>query len=107
MATIGELAQVAGPDMKGCVDDLCPYIMEMLQDSSSLSKREVALGWEGRLGSSWRTQGRLPWIPHACTMLCWRRADGRAAGGGKMHVFRTREYITVCILLSVLMSGIP
>ena len=27
MATIGELAQVAGSDMKNCVDELCPFIM--------------------------------------------------------------------------------
>ena len=49
MATIGELAQVAGPGMKACVDDLCPFIMDMLQDSTSLSKREVALWTFGQL----------------------------------------------------------
>lgn len=49
MAAIGELAQVARSDMKYCVDDLCPIIMDMLQDSSSLAKREVALWTFGQL----------------------------------------------------------
>ena len=49
MAAIGELAQVAREDMKYCVDDLCPIIMDMLQDSSSLAKREVALWTFGQL----------------------------------------------------------
>ena len=49
MAAIGELAQVAREDMKYCVDDLCPLIMDMLQDSSSLAKREVALWTFGQL----------------------------------------------------------
>ena len=43
MATVGELAQVAGVGMKPWLDDLCPIIMEMLQDSSSLQKREVGV----------------------------------------------------------------
>ena len=42
MATIGELAQVVGIGMKPWLEDLCPIIMDMLQDSSSLAKREVS-----------------------------------------------------------------
>ena len=49
MAAIGELAQVARGDMRYCVDDLCPLIMDMLHDSSSLAKREVALWSFGQL----------------------------------------------------------
>ncbi len=49
MAAIGELAQVAQEDMKYCLDELCPIIMDMLQDSSSLAKREVALWTFGQL----------------------------------------------------------
>ena len=49
MAAIGELAQVAREEMKYCVDDLCPIVMDMLQDSSSLAKREVALWTFGQL----------------------------------------------------------
>ena len=49
MAAIGELAQVARGDMRYCVDDLCPLIMDMLHDSSSLAKREVALWTFGQL----------------------------------------------------------
>ena len=49
MAAIGELAQVAREDMKYCVDDLCPIIMDNLQDASSLAKREVALWTFGQL----------------------------------------------------------
>ena len=49
MAAIGELVQVARGDMTPCVDALCPIIMEMLQDSSSLVKREVALWTFGQL----------------------------------------------------------
>ncbi len=49
MADMGELAQVAREDMWYCVDELCPVIMDMLQDSSSLAKREVALWTSGQL----------------------------------------------------------
>ncbi len=52
MAAIGELAQVARGDMRYCVDELCPIIVEMLQDSSSLAKREVALWTFGQLVES-------------------------------------------------------
>ena len=49
MAAIGELAQVAQQDMRYSVDKLCPITMDMLQDSSSLAKREVALWTFGQL----------------------------------------------------------
>jgi FKBP12-rapamycin complex-associated protein len=49
VATIGELVQVAREDMRGCVQDLCPILMTMLQDSSSLARREVALWTFGQL----------------------------------------------------------
>lgn len=42
MAAIGELAQVTGMDLKPWVGELCPIIMEMLQDAGSLPKREVS-----------------------------------------------------------------
>ena len=41
--------QVAREDMRGCVQELCPILMTMLQDSSSLAKREVALWTFGQL----------------------------------------------------------
>ena len=41
--------QVAREDMRGCVQELCPIVMAMLQDSSSLAKREVALWTFGQL----------------------------------------------------------
>ena len=43
MAAIGELAQVAGMGLRPWVNELCPIIMEMLQDASSIPKREVKL----------------------------------------------------------------
>ena len=49
MAAIEELTQVARSEMRYCVDDLCPIIMDMLQDSSSFAKREVALWIFGQL----------------------------------------------------------
>lgn len=49
MAACGELAQVALTDMRYSVDQLCPIIVDMLQDSSSLAKREVALWTFGQL----------------------------------------------------------
>ncbi|CAH1240669.1 MTOR [Branchiostoma lanceolatum] len=49
LSTIGELAQVGGLEMKKWVDELCPIILDMLQDSSSLAKREVALWTLGQL----------------------------------------------------------
>ncbi len=48
MADMWELAQVAREDMRYCVDKLCPVIMDMLQDFSSLAKR-VALCTSGQL----------------------------------------------------------
>ena len=41
LAAIGEQAQVSGVEMKKWMDDLLPIILDMLQDSSSLLKREV------------------------------------------------------------------
>lgn len=41
LAAVGELAQVAGTDMRKCLDELLPIILDMLQDSSSIQKREV------------------------------------------------------------------
>jgi FKBP12-rapamycin complex-associated protein len=49
MAAIGELAQVADSGLRPWVKDLCPIIMDMLQDASSLPKREVALWTFGQL----------------------------------------------------------
>ena len=43
MAAVGELAQVAGVTMRPWVDKLCPLLVEMLQDASSLAKREVSV----------------------------------------------------------------
>ncbi|KAF0036725.1 hypothetical protein F2P81_012037 [Scophthalmus maximus] len=40
LATIGELAQVSGLEMRKWMDELFPIIMDMLQDSSSLAKRQ-------------------------------------------------------------------
>ncbi|TRZ04833.1 hypothetical protein HGM15179_022274, partial [Zosterops borbonicus] len=41
LATIGELAQVSGLEMRKWVDELFIIIMDMLQDSSLLAKRQV------------------------------------------------------------------
>ena len=41
LAAIGEQAQVSGSEMDKWVDELLPIILEMLQDSSSIQKREV------------------------------------------------------------------
>ena len=41
LAAIGEQAQVSGVEMKKWMDDLLPIILDMLQDSSSLLRREV------------------------------------------------------------------
>ncbi|MBW00859.1 Serine/threonine-protein kinase mTOR, partial [Eschrichtius robustus] len=42
LATIGELAQVSGLEMRKWVDELFIIIMDMLQDSSLLAKRQVS-----------------------------------------------------------------
>lgn len=41
LAAIGEQAQVSGTEMSKWVDELLPIVLDMLQDSSSLQKREV------------------------------------------------------------------
>ena len=72
MAAIGELAQVAQTDMKYCLDELCPIIMDMLQDSSSLAKREVALWTFGQLVENTgyvRGQGVCAWEGCMCVEL--------------------------------------
>ncbi len=52
LAAIGEQAQVSGVEMKKWVDELLPTLQEMLQDSSSLTKREVALWTLGQVVES-------------------------------------------------------
>ncbi|XP_071946239.1 serine/threonine-protein kinase mTOR-like [Antedon mediterranea] len=52
LAAIGELSQVGGVEMRKWVGELLPIIIEMLQDSSSLNKREVALWTLGHLVES-------------------------------------------------------
>ncbi|XP_064598762.1 serine/threonine-protein kinase mTOR-like [Liolophura sinensis] len=52
LAAIGELAQVSGVDIRKWVDELLPIILEMLQDSSALQKREVALWSLGQMVES-------------------------------------------------------
>ncbi|CAH1772250.1 unnamed protein product [Owenia fusiformis] len=52
LAAIGEQAQVSGVEMKKWMDDLMPIILDMLQDSSSMQKREVALWTLGQLVES-------------------------------------------------------
>eukprot|EP00117_Sycon_ciliatum_P022702 scpid3014/ scgid19501/ Serine/threonine-protein kinase mTOR; FK506-binding protein 12-rapamycin complex-associated protein 1; FKBP12-rapamycin complex-associated protein; Mammalian target of rapamycin; Mechanistic target of rapamycin; Rapamycin and FKBP12 target 1; Rapamycin target protein 1 len=52
LVAVGQQAQVCGPDMLGHVPELCPLIIDMLQDSASTSKREVALWTLGQLLSS-------------------------------------------------------
>ncbi len=42
LAAVGELAHVSGNTMKKWIDELLVIILEMLQDSSSLQKREVS-----------------------------------------------------------------
>ncbi|GFN76929.1 mechanistic target of rapamycin (serine/threonine kinase) [Plakobranchus ocellatus] len=49
---IGEQAQVSGVEISRWMDQLLPIILEMLQDSSSLQKREVALWTLGQLVES-------------------------------------------------------
>lgn len=52
LAAVGEQAQVGGVEMRKYVPELLPIILEMLQDSSSLPKREVALWSLGQLVES-------------------------------------------------------
>ncbi|XP_013778468.1 serine/threonine-protein kinase mTOR-like [Limulus polyphemus] len=52
LAAIGEQAQVSGTEMRKWLDELMPIILDMLQDSSSLAKREVGLWTLGRLVES-------------------------------------------------------
>ncbi|XP_060066726.1 serine/threonine-protein kinase mTOR-like [Ylistrum balloti] len=52
LAAIGELAQVTGTEMRKRMDELLPIIIDMLQDSSSLQKRETALWTLGQLVES-------------------------------------------------------
>uniref|UniRef100_A0A8C4QH21 Uncharacterized protein n=1 Tax=Eptatretus burgeri TaxID=7764 RepID=A0A8C4QH21_EPTBU len=46
LATIGELAQVSGMEMRKWMDELFPIIIDTLQDSSSLAKRQVCYNSE-------------------------------------------------------------
>ncbi|BFZ23557.1 hypothetical protein BsWGS_26596 [Bradybaena similaris] len=52
LQAIGEQAQVSGSDISKWMDQLLPIILDMLQDSSSLQKREVALWTLGQLVES-------------------------------------------------------
>ena len=52
LSAVGEHAQVCGTEMKRWLDELFPIIIIMLQDASSLSKREIALWTLGQLVES-------------------------------------------------------
>ena len=49
LAAIGELAKACGVAMAKYVDELCPIIIDMLQDASSFGKREIAIWTLGQL----------------------------------------------------------
>ncbi|CAL1276555.1 unnamed protein product [Larinioides sclopetarius] len=49
LAGIGELAQVSGTEMRKWLHQLMPIVLDMMQDSSSLPKREVALWTLGQM----------------------------------------------------------
>ena len=49
LAAIGELAKACGVAMSKYVDELCPIIIDMLQDASSFGKREIAIWTLGQL----------------------------------------------------------
>ncbi|GFS99114.1 hypothetical protein TNCV_822401 [Trichonephila clavipes] len=49
LAAVGEQAQVSGIEMRKWMDQLMPIVLDMMQDSSSLPKREVALWTLGQM----------------------------------------------------------
>lgn len=49
LSGVGALAQVSGIEMKRWVGELFPLILDVIQDSSSLPKREVGLWALGQL----------------------------------------------------------
>ncbi|KAL3228149.1 hypothetical protein MRX96_004063 [Rhipicephalus microplus] len=52
LAAVGEQAQVSGIEMRKWMNELLPIIIDMLQDSSSLPKREISLWTLGQLVES-------------------------------------------------------
>ncbi|KAH7985997.1 hypothetical protein HPB52_025269 [Rhipicephalus sanguineus] len=52
LAAVGEQAQVSGTEMRKWMNELLPIIIDMLQDSSSLPKREISLWTLGQLVES-------------------------------------------------------
>ncbi|PFX15507.1 Serine/threonine-protein kinase mTOR, partial [Stylophora pistillata] len=52
LAAIGEHAQVSGIEMSKWLNELCPIILDMLQDASLNNKREIALWTLGQLVES-------------------------------------------------------
>ncbi|RMX59040.1 hypothetical protein pdam_00009963 [Pocillopora damicornis] len=52
LAAIGEHAQVSGTEMSKWLNELCPIILDMLQDASLNNKREIALWTLGQLVES-------------------------------------------------------
>ena len=52
LAALGELSKIADMEMKGCVDELFPLILETLKDQGSVFTREIALRALGQLVSS-------------------------------------------------------
>jgi FKBP12-rapamycin complex-associated protein len=52
MAALGELSTVGGEDLLQYLDELMPLIIEILQDQSSLVKRDAALRALGQLASA-------------------------------------------------------
>lgn len=52
LAAIGEHAQVSGTELSKWLNELCPIILDMLQDASLIAKREIALWTLGQLVES-------------------------------------------------------
>ena len=52
LAALGELSKIADVEMKDCVDELFPLILETLKDQGSVFSREIALRALGQLVSS-------------------------------------------------------
>lgn len=70
LIAVGEMAQVSGREMQKYTDDLLPIIIEMLQDTASLQKREIAIWTLGQLvASTGRVVEPYERFPHLLDLL--------------------------------------
>lgn len=75
LMTLGELATVAGAQLRADVPEILPLVIDAIQDGSSPTKRLVAVGTLGQVRAVWaRRKVLLPVAASSLAALSWDSA---------------------------------